>query len=342
VKRLGASYNPDDGDDKSLRQYVELYTADIWGKLFYGAKEGQAEIVKIIPAIDAMFEVRCGVAEQLKQGIWSLIKHLGYCWTSDNKIMRQFQTILTQRLGSMITTGRLGASYLWKLSPEKHDTNAGGLSDHAVDIARFNIVGGVQGFRQVIPWVILEPCRHPDLYKSVHEEMKELCPYSNALDISFKNFQTHTPILDAVIGEVLRLYTPVHLTARATMKHLTMTTPTGKTFTIPPGVLVYFSIYHIHISEALWGPDAKKFNSGRFLKIKESGESLEGRFIPFGYGPRSCPGFKFTPLTIKIYLVLLLRRYHVELRDLARDITRDGPLLEAAANRSQFSLRPYS
>jgi cytochrome P450 len=126
------------------------------------------------------------------------------------------------------------------------------------------------------------------------------------------------------------------------MKDLTMTTPTGKTFTIPPEVNVYFSIYHIHTSKGLWGADAKEFNPGRFLKIKESGESLEGRFMPFGYGPRSCPGFKFAPLTIKIYLVLLLHRYHLELQDLARDITWDGPLLEAAANNFRFTVGPYS
>ncbi|KAL3443688.1 cytochrome P450 [Aspergillus insuetus] len=339
VERLGASSNAN--DDKSLRQYVELYTADLWGELFYGATEGQAEIVKIIPAIDALFEQFSNPASNLKHGIWSLIKHLGYGWTPDYKITRQFQTMLTQRLDSMIATGRLGASYLWKLSPEKHDTNPGEFSDLAVDIARFNIVGGVQGFRQVIPWVILELCRHPDLYQRVHEELKELFPSGEASNISFENFQTRTPCLDAVINEVLRLYPPVHLTARATMQGLTMTTPTGKPFTINPGVIVYFSIYHIHTSEALWGWDAKEFRPERFLKIKESGESLEGRFMPFGYGPRSCPGFKFAPLTIKIYLVLLLRHYHVELHDLGTDITRDAPLLEAAANRFQFSLRSY-
>ncbi|CEL05122.1 hypothetical protein ASPCAL06242 [Aspergillus calidoustus] len=339
VKRLSASYSAD--DDKSLRQYVELYTADLWGELFYGAQEGQAEIVKIIPAIDALFEQFSNPASNLRHAIWSIIKHLGYSRAPDYKITRQFQTMLTQRLNSMIANGRLASSYLWKLSPETHATNPGGLSDLAVDIARFNIVGGVQGFRQVIPWVILELCRNPDLYRRVHEELKELCPSSDVEGISFEDFQSHTPVLDAVINEVLRLYPPVHLTARATMKDLTMTTPTGKTFTIPPEVIVYFSIYHLHTSEALWGADAKEFNPGRFLKIKESGESLEGRFMPFGYGPRSCPGFKFAPLTIKLYLVLLLRRYHLELRDLATDVTRDGPLLEAAANKFRFTLRPY-
>ncbi|KAL2785944.1 cytochrome P450 [Aspergillus keveii] len=323
--------------------YVELFTADLWGDHFYGAKEGQAEVVKILPAIDDLFEQFSNPAANMKHGIWSLIKHYGYQSTSDYNTTRQFQTLLMQRFNSMTATkGRLATSYLWKLSPEKHATNPCGLSDLAVDMARFNIVGGVQGFRQVIPWVILELCRHTGLYHIVHGELKELCPSGDAEDISFADFQSRAPILDAVINEVLRLYTPVHLTARATMKHLPMTTPSGKTFTIPPGVIVYFSIYHLHTSEALWGPNAKEFNPGRFLKIKESGGSLEGRFMPFGYGPRSCPGFKFAPLTIKIYLVLLLRRYHLELQDLARDITRDGPLLEAAANRFRFTLRPYS
>jgi hypothetical protein len=100
VKRLGASSNAN--DDKNLRQYVELYTADLWGELFYGATEGQAEIVKIIPAIDALFEQFSNPASNIKHGIWSLIKHMGYCWTPDYKITRQFQTMLTQRLDLMI------------------------------------------------------------------------------------------------------------------------------------------------------------------------------------------------------------------------------------------------
>ncbi|KAL3487238.1 cytochrome P450 [Aspergillus germanicus] len=263
VKRLGASYNPDDGDDKSLRQYVELYTAGLWGELFYGAKEGQAEIVKIIPAIDALFEQFSNPASNLKHGIWSLIKHLGYGWTPAYKITRQFQTGFDD--------------YEWTACHYRY---------RALQYRRWR--PGVQTGDSLGH---SRACRHPDLYKTVHEELKGLCPSGNASDISFEDFQLSTPVLDAVINEVLRLYPPVHLTARATMKDLTMTTPTGKTFTISPGVIVYFSIYQLHTSEALWGPDAKEFNPGHFLKIKESGESLEGRFMPFEYGPRSCPGF---------------------------------------------------
>ncbi|KAL2861629.1 cytochrome P450 [Aspergillus pseudodeflectus] len=238
VKRLGEA--PFLADEiTSLRHYVELFTADLWGDLFYGAKEEQADIMKILPAIDDLFEQFSNPAANFKHAIWSFIKHRGYSWAPDFNITRQFQTLLTQRFNSLATTnGRLAASYLWKLSPEKHKTNPCGLSDLAVDMARFNIVGGVQGFRQVIPWVVLELCRHPDLYQRVHGELEDLCPSGDAEDIAFADFQTRTPYLDAVINEVLRLYTPVHLTARATMKDLTMTTPTGKKFTIPPGVIV--------------------------------------------------------------------------------------------------------
>lgn len=176
----------------------------------------------------------------------------------------------------------------------------------------------------------MELSRRPDIYDRVHNELKQLYPSGDASDLNYQRFQNGTPYLGAVINEALRLNPPIHLTARATKKPLSMTTPTGKPFILWPGVIAYFSIYHVHTSEALWGSDAKSFNPERFLQSKESGEILDGQFMPFGYGRRSCVGFKFAPLTIKIHLALVLRHYRIEVHDHIEDINREGPLLESS------------
>ncbi|KAK2592188.1 hypothetical protein QQS21_010107 [Conoideocrella luteorostrata] len=159
VKRLAAlGYNE---ERISLRQYVERYAADLWRSLFYDVEEGQVDIMSILPAIDAPFQQfghpASNTASGQLLGIWVTV------FRPITTSLVCFKTYSSKDWGSMLTNGRLSASYLWKISPEKHDTNPCGLSDLAVDLARFSIVGGVQGFRQVVPWAILKLSRHREL-----------------------------------------------------------------------------------------------------------------------------------------------------------------------------------
>jgi cytochrome P450 len=54
---------------------------------------------------------------------------------------------------------------------------------------------------------------------------------------------------------------------------------------IPAGQSVYFHIYAMHRDQKYWGPDALTFRPERWENLK-----APWRYVPFGGGPRICPG----------------------------------------------------
>ena len=64
--------------------------------------------------------------------------------------------------------------------------------------------------------------------------------------------------------------------------------------------------------EAIWGPDAKEFNPDRFLP-EEYASLHPMAWLPFGAGPRICPGKNLAIHGVKATLIHLLREFKFEL-----------------------------
>jgi cytochrome P450 len=65
------------------------------------------------------------------------------------------------------------------------------------------------------------------------------------------------------------------------------------------------------------GPDSLEFAPERFLgKL----HSYDKHFMPFGFGTRSCVGYKFPILAVKIYLCLLLRNHEVVIENFDQEL----------------------
>lgn len=66
----------------------------------------------------------------------------------------------------------------------------------------------------------------------------------------------------------------------------------------------------VHLDKKLWGEDALEFKPERF-----SEENIEKvhpyAYFPFSKGPRICPGYKHSILTMKIFLSRFLMTYRV-------------------------------
>ncbi|PKH93511.1 hypothetical protein CRG98_049838, partial [Punica granatum] len=107
--------------------------------------------------------------------------------------------------------------------------------------------------------------------------------------------------LHMVINESLRLYPPASILPRMAFEDITL-----GDLCIPKGLSVWIPVLAIHHSKELWGEDVNEFNPTRF----ESSKSFsQGRFIPFGVGPRNCIGQSFAMMEVKIILAMLLSRF---------------------------------
>ncbi|KAI0628876.1 cytochrome P450 [Trametes polyzona] len=135
------------------------------------------------------------------------------------------------------------------------------------------------------------------------------------------------PYLDAVCRETLRLYSPVNVIARAATKDMSLPLHSpvlGKDgaviseVAVPKGTWVMTNFQASNCNRALWGEDAYEWKPERWLQPFPA--PLEDARVPgvysnlmsFSGGGRSCIGFKFSQLEMKIVLSVLVSAFKFE------------------------------
>ncbi|KAI9063772.1 cytochrome P450 [Trametes sanguinea] len=167
--------------------------------------------------------------------------------------------------------------------------------------------------------------QYPSVQDKVRREVMEAKAHGDELDYD----ELHAlPFLDAVCREALRLYPSALETFRGTMKDavLPLSQPIRSTdgtlmteIVVPRGTNIIVAIMASNRNKALWGEDAHEFKPERWLKPLP--EALEKAGIPGVYsnlmtflgGGRSCIGFTFSQLEMKVVLSELLAHFAFEL-----------------------------
>lgn len=75
----------------------------------------------------------------------------------------------------------------------------------------------------------------------------------------------------------------------------------GKSYTIPAGIQVFTSIFHMHRDPKFF-PDPEKFIPERFLDENAPHKAHPFSYVPFSGGPRNCIGQKFAGMELKVRL----------------------------------------
>lgn len=177
-----------------------------------------------------------------------------------------------------------------------------------------------------LQWAIYALCKHPEVQIRLREEIRaNLPPISsdNPEPISAATLDS-LPYLNAVCNEVLRYYPSVPTTARIARKDTTLV---GKP--IPKGTFILVVPRIINRTEALWGPDADKFDPERWLgpgKANTGGAVSNYAFLTFIHGPRSCIGQGFAKAELACLVAATVGRFQMEFKDPdAKLEVRTGP-----------------
>ncbi|XP_068226085.1 cytochrome P450 6a8-like [Palaemon carinicauda] len=150
---------------------------------------------------------------------------------------------------------------------------------------------------------------NPDIQEKVYIELCEHIQ-DGYEDVAYETVHK-LKYLNQVFSETLRYYPPVvTFISRDTNADYQL----GE-YLIPKGTTVMIPIWQIHHDPNLW-PDPFKFDPERFSPEAIASEVRHPMsYIPFGAGPRSCPGLRFAQLEAKIALARLIRTHRLETCD---------------------------
>ena len=153
--------------------------------------------------------------------------------------------------------------------------------------------------------------KHPKVLARFQEEINKILGDDISRQITYEDLEKFT-YLDAILKESTRILSLTPFTPRVSTEESVIG---GYHFDANTS----FFIYHekIHKSPDTW-KDPDQFIPERFLK-ESNNEIVKNSFVPFGGGVRICPGRHAAMIELKTLLILLFRKYNVELVDMVSE-----------------------
>ncbi|KAH9478197.1 Cytochrome P450 monooxygenase 81 [Psilocybe cubensis] len=162
---------------------------------------------------------------------------------------------------------------------------------------------------------------NPDVQERLRAEVVEAYHHNDDA-IDFNNLSA-LPYLDAIIKETLRVYPPIPMMFRQTLKDAVLpllhpiTGENGQILNevhVEKGTDIVVNIIGANHNPKTWGPDASEWKPDRWLaELPESVtkiHDLSGVFahqMTFIAGNRSCIGFNFAQLEMRVVLAILIQ-----------------------------------
>lgn len=149
------------------------------------------------------------------------------------------------------------------------------------------LAAGHETTASAMTWTIYLLAKYPKVQVTLREEILATIP-SRAQPVTATTIDS-LRYLQAVCNESLRLFPPVAITVRVSVRDTIVAgqhIPKGTTITLPP--------WAVNTATELWGADAGEFVPERWLDPEKAGGSSSNfSFMTFLHGPRSCIGEKF-------------------------------------------------
>ncbi|XP_043462504.1 cytochrome P450 4g15-like isoform X4 [Leptopilina heterotoma] len=165
------------------------------------------------------------------------------------------------------------------------------------------IFGSIDTTIATFSFLILVLVTHPEIQTRVHEELYRIFGHTDPNDYPANDSDLiKMEYLSRVIKETLRYFPTVPYFLRNVTNDLRI-----KKYTIPKGTDVFISIAQLHKNKKFW-PKPKNFDPDRFLP-NEIAKRPSCCYLPFSMGSRSCIGFRFAEMLLKIVISSILRKY---------------------------------
>ncbi|KAK8068802.1 Cytochrome P450 monooxygenase vrtE [Apiospora phragmitis] len=182
-----------------------------------------------------------------------------------------------------------------------------------------NLLAGADTTAIIIRAIFYYALREPRAYRKLEEEILHAAATVQRL-----------PQAAAVVREATRLHPGVYMLLERYVPAPGLTLPDGRF--VPAGVAVGINLYVAGRNACVWGADADVYRPERWLRGHAPGAADESedeyrrrlrRFhaadLMFGGGSHVCIGRHLAQLEVYKVIATIVRRYHVELEDPARE-----------------------
>ena len=176
------------------------------------------------------------------------------------------------------------------------------------------LLAGEDTTANTIAWAINYFIEYPQLFARARAEVDEV--FGNATLPQEIEQTTQLPFIEAFYNETMRLKPVAPLNAMEPLEDIEV-----DGYRIPKGTIIMMLTRRIAVDEARFG-HATEFDPDRWLKS----EATRGcphdttAFVPFGSGPRFCPGRNLALLEMRTVLAMLCRNFEVSLADSTRPV----------------------
>jgi cytochrome P450 family 26 subfamily A len=164
------------------------------------------------------------------------------------------------------------------------------------------LIGGHDTASATCTFIVKYLAELPHIYEGVYKEQMEIAESKAAGELlNWEDLQKMKYTWN-VACEVLRLTPPLQGAFREALTDFVF-----NGFTIPKGWKLYWSANSTH-KNAAYFPEPEKFDPNRF----EGKGPAPFTFVPFGGGPRMCPGKEYARMEILVFVHNLVRRFKWE------------------------------
>ncbi|XP_031259390.1 beta-amyrin 11-oxidase-like [Pistacia vera] len=222
-----------------------------------------------------------------------------------NKLLKILQTVLDERRAMRESKDKQKAKRgMIDLMMEVEDENGKKLEDADIkDLLLMFLLAGHESSAHAAMWAILYLHQHPEMLQKAKEEQEEIMKRRPSTQKGLNLIEIkQMEYLAKVIDETLRRTNLSFANFRQAKVDVTI-----KGYTIPKGWKVLVWNRGVHMDPENY-PHPNQYDPSRW----ENHVAKPGAFIPFGAGPRICPGADLAKLEVSIFLHYFLLNYKLE------------------------------
>ncbi len=188
--------------------------------------------------------------------------------------------------------------------------------------------------------VFFNLARNPHVYAKLRQEISEMGDRETKW--TFERLKS-LRYLQYVINESFRLNPPIGTNTRMALRDTCLPTgggPSGygtSSIYVRKGDIISFSFYALHRRQDLFGNDANVFRPERWENLRPGHWS----YLPFGGGPRVCPGQQLALTEVGYTVVKILQTFQkIENRDPVLEFVEDYKITTDSRNGAKVGLIP--